>query len=137
MDGYYLYVWNQDINKQVHSIDITKGLIFKNEVFLHFGSVRPSIRTRLLGPFRWFWHVRIDLSRSNFQGLYLWQLGTLWKAKQLYNQYLDVRTSISKLTKPFMLQFYLICWTSFLSMLSFLFLYTFGGWGGFIGSFIN
>ncbi len=46
-------------------------LFFKNEVFLHLGSVRPSVRTRQLGPFRYFRQVRIDLSTLNFQGLFL------------------------------------------------------------------
>ena len=28
------------------------NVLFKNEVFLQLGSVRPSVRTRQLGPFR-------------------------------------------------------------------------------------
>ncbi len=35
-------------------------------------SVRTSVRTKQLGPFRLFRRVRVDLSSSNFQGLFLY-----------------------------------------------------------------
>ncbi len=44
---------------------------FENEVFLYLLEVRPYVRTRHLAFDRQFRQVRIDLSTSNFKGLFL------------------------------------------------------------------
>ena len=72
-------------------IKILKDLGNKNEVFLQLGSVRPFVRDSWV-------QLKIDLSSSNFQGLFFKQLATLWKAKQLYNQYPNVSLSILNIT---------------------------------------